>query len=254
MTTYQLQQAATPTITTEDATERLIDRLEAFFTREAARGMVTSRLLGLGTAVTAVFAALGYVLFGPGEQYEFFRDIGPVTALSVSMTFSIGFIGLLIARRETPEGLRRWLNFWFLAGAGFILLSFDAPLDLHGHAGKFIATQTSIATDIGFNATSDAIIAVYLLVGLVVAAINWREMLRHPMVLAYIAIGGVFTAGTIGIDGFGEHSAWMWVLEEWVELLGLAWIVGAFALRLNATRPKVKRPQQSPWRPDVSPP
>lgn len=223
---------------------RLIDRLEAFFAREAARGAVPLRLTALGTAVTVFFAALGYAIFGAGEQYEFFRDIGPVTALSVSITFSVGFTGLLIARREQPEGLGRWLNLWFLAGAGFLLLSFDAPMDLHGRAGKLLATQTSFFTDLGFNATSDAIIAVYLLVGLVVAGLNWRELLRHPMVMAYLFVGGVFTVGTIGIDGFGAHSAWMWVLEEWVELLGLAWIAGAFALRLNATRPTAQMPRE----------
>jgi hypothetical protein len=38
----------------------------------------------------------------------------------------------------------------------------------------------------------------------------------------------------------------MWVLEEWVELLGLAWIVGAFALRLNATRPEDEAPASEP--------
>ncbi len=223
------------TASTPTAQPRLIDRLEAFFAREAARGGVSLRLIALGTAVTVFFAALGYAIFGAGKQYEFFRDIGPVTALSTSITFSVGFTGLLIARREAPEGIGRWLNFWFLAGAGFLLLTFDGPMDLHGRAGKLLATQTSFFTDLGFNATSDAIIAVYLLVGLVVAALNWREMLRHLLVMAYIFIGGIFTVGTIGIDGFGAHSAWMWVLEEWVEILGLAWIAGAFALRLNAT-------------------
>ena len=224
----------------------LIDRLEAFFIREARRGKVPLRLMALGTVVTAAFAALGYAIFGEGNQHQFFRDIGPVTALSELMILSVGFIGLLIARRQHPTGNARWLNFWFLAGAGFFLLTIDAPLDLHGRLGKLIATQTTIAEDIGFNATSDAILFVYLLTGLVISAVYWRELLRHPLVVMNLAIGGALVVTSMGIDSFAAHSSWMWVLEEWVELLGLAWIVGAFCIRLNRVPAAVKQPNRRP--------
>lgn len=213
-------------------------RLEAFATTEAARGNVALRLMGLGTLLAAVSAGVGYVVFGPSGQHQLFRDIGPVTGFSALMTLAVAYIGVLIARRETPSGgARRWVNFWFLAGAGFLLLTFDAPLDLHGKLGGLIETQTTVARDFGFNATSDAVLAVYMLSGLTVAAVYWREMVRHPRVLAHLVVGGAFIAATVGIDGFAAHTSWMWVFEEWVELLGLAWIVGAFAVRLNETRP-----------------
>lgn len=216
--------------------------LEAFFSREASRGLVAPRLMLAGAAITVTFAALGYVLFGAGNQHQFFRDIGPVTAFAVLMTFSVGYIGMLIAVREQPgTGPRRWLNFWFLAGAGFLLLTFDAPLDLHGRLGHFIDARATVAQDIGFHGSGDAILAVYMLTGLTVAAVYWREMLCHPRVMAYLFVGGLFIAGTIGIDGFAEHSSSMWVLEEGVELIGLAWIVGAFAIRLDAAAPRENR-------------
>jgi hypothetical protein len=196
----------------------------------------------LGSLVTAFFALLGYAVFGPGNQHQFFRDIGPVTALSTLQIFSIGYIGLLIAGRQRPGGgLSRWLNFWFLAGAGFLLLTFDSPLDLHGRAGHFIAGQTTVAEDLGFHATSDAILALYMGVGLTVAAVYWREILADRIVLAQLILGGLFIVASIGIDGFAPHSSWIWIAEEQVELLGLAAIVGAFAVRLNA----VQQPEQA---------
>jgi hypothetical protein len=218
--------------------------LEAFFGREASRGLVTLRLMLLGAAIAVAFAALGYALFGAGNQHQFFRDIGPVTAFAVLMTFAVGYIGMLIARREQPgAGPRRWLNFWFLSGAGFLLLTFDAPLDLHGRLGHFIDARATVAQDIGFHGSGDAILAVYMLTGMTVAAVYWREMLRHPRVMAHLFVGGLFIAGTIGIDGFAEHSSSMWVLEESVELIGLAWIVGAFAIRLEAAALREDRKQ-----------
>jgi len=225
------------------APERSGLRLEAFFSRQATRGSVATRLILLGVTISALFAALGYVIFGAGDQHQFFRDIGPVTAFAALQTFAVGYLGILIARREHPDdGLQRWLNFWFLAGAGFLLLTIDSPLDLHGRAGHFIDARTTLAQDIGFHGSGDAILALYMLAGLTVAAVYWREMLRHPRVMAYLAVGGFFIAATIGIDGFAAHTSWMWVIEEGIELVGLAWIVGAFALRLETTlRARVHR-------------
>lgn len=247
MTTLPLHQATHRRPALQAIKHRhLLDRLESFFVAEAQRGKVPLRLMAVGTAFTVVFAALGYAMFGADNQHQFFRDIGPVTGLSVAMTFSVSFVGLLIARRENPGGNARWLNFWFLAGAGFLLLTFDAPLDLHGRLGKLLATQTTIAQDAGFNATSDAVLFVYLLAGMAVTAFHWRQLLRHPLVVANLAIGGVFIVASMGIDSFGAHTSTMWVVEEWLELLGLAWVVGAFAIRLNRTQPVSRLPRPRP--------
>jgi hypothetical protein len=189
----------------------------------------------VGILVTVVFAALGYAVFGPDGQHQFFRDIGPVTAFAALETLAIGYAGMLIARGEQPNrSAWRWLNFWFLAGAGFLLLTLDAPLDLHGRLGHFLDARLTVAQDIGFHGTGDAILALYMVTGLTVAAVYWRELLRHPKVIAHLAVGGAFLAAAIRIDGFEAHTSQMWVLEEGVELMGLSWIVGAFALRLNA--------------------
>jgi hypothetical protein len=197
----------------------------------------------VGAVVTVVFAALGYAVFGPDGQHQLFRDIGPVTAFAALETLAIGYAGILIARREHPDpGARRWLNFWFLAGAGFLLLTLDAPLDLHGRLGHFLDARVTVAQDAGFHGTGDAILAVYMATGLTVAAVYWRELLRHPKVIAHLAIGSVFLVAAIRIDGFEAHTSQMWVLEEGVELMGLAWIVGAFALRLEAASGRTRPP------------
>src|SRR5690606_25097396 len=115
----------------------------------------------------------------------------------VAQTLLVGLVGLLIAAHEVPPGgVRRLLNFWFLAGVGFMILSFDAPLDLHGRIGEFIGNRTTIAEEIGFHRTSDAVLAAYMVTGLGVAAVYYRELLRHPRSLLQFAAGAAFVAGT----------------------------------------------------------
>jgi hypothetical protein len=76
--------------------------------------------------------------------------------------------------------------------------------------------------------------------------VYWRELLRHPLVVANLAVGGAFIVASMGIDSFGAHTSTMWVLEEWIELLGLAWVVGAFAIRLNRVRAAIDLPKPRP--------
>lgn len=210
---------------------RAVDRGIA---RQAVRGDVALRLIVLGTAVAASSAAFGYVVFGPGEQHQLFRDLGPVSFYVVAQTLLVGLLGLLVAKHEVPRGsVQRLANFWFLAGVGFLLLSFDAPLDLHGRFGEIIGNRTTIAEDIGFHRTSDAILAAYMVAGLGVAAIYAGELLRHPRALLHFAAGAGFIGATIVVDGFAGHGSWMWVFEETLEVFAAACFVGAFASRLQ---------------------
>ncbi|MCC7363566.1 MAG: hypothetical protein IT303_04270 [Dehalococcoidia bacterium] len=214
--------------------ERPGDRLRRYATAEAARGNVAVRAALFGTAFSAVSALVGVAIFGFDGAHQLFRDIGPVTALSVVGILAVGYLGLLIAAAEAPAGgIRRLTNFWALAGAGFLVLSLDAPLDLHGRLGGAIQSQTALAQDLGFHQTSDAVLAVYMLAGLAVAAVYWREVLRYPVVLAHLIAGVFLMGGTVAIDGFGAHSSLTWVLEETVELWAIAAFVGGFAVRLG---------------------
>lgn len=213
---------------------RVAGAIERVIAREAVRGDVAIRLIVLGAVVSAASAAFGYIVFGPGEQHQLFRDLGPVSFYVVAQTLLVGLVGLLIAAREVPAGgVRRLLNFWFLAGVGFMILSFDAPLDLHGRIGEFIGNRTTVAEEIGFHRTSDAVLAAYMVTGLGVAAVYYRELLRHPRSLLQFAAGAAFVAGTIVVDGFAAHGSWMWVFEETLEVFAAACFVGAFATRLQ---------------------
>lgn len=213
---------------------RALNAIDRVVKREAIRGDVALRLMGLGGAVATVSAAFGYIVFGPGEQHQLFRDLGPLSFYVVAQTLLVGLLGLLIATHEVPSGgVRRLLNFWFLAGLGFLVLSFDAPLDLHGRTGGFIGNYTTVAEDIGFHRTSDAILAVYMVAGLGIAAVYHRELLRHPRSLVQFAAGAAFVAGSIAVDGFAAHGSWMWVFEETLEVFAAACFVGAFATRLQ---------------------
>ncbi|MCK9520821.1 MAG: hypothetical protein M0R74_17630 [Dehalococcoidia bacterium] len=211
-----------------------VQTLERGVTGEALRGNIAVRLWVLGGVVAAVSAGIGYIVFGPGEQHQLFRDLGPVSFFVVAQTLLVGLLGLLIAAHEAPASkVGRATNFWFLAGVGFLLLSFDAPLDLHGRLGEVIGNQTTIAEEIGFHRTSDAILAVYMVAGLAVATVYAGELLRHRRALLYFAAGAAFIGGTIVVDGFAAQGSWMWVFEETLEVFAAACFVGAFASRLQ---------------------
>ena len=214
----------------------LVERVRVFLTQEVSRGSVALHFAALGTGLSLVSALIGLAIWGPDGAHQLFRDFGPLTFLAAAGVLSIGLIGLMVARREGRDGLGKWLNFWFIAGAGFIFLAVDGPFDLHGHIGGWIQQQTTFFQDIGFHQTSDALLAVYMGVGLVVAAVYWREILRHPVVLAYLGVGVLLLGVTIGIDGFAPHTSLMWVIEETVEIWGVAALVGGFAKRLQIAR------------------
>ena len=172
--------------------------------REASKGYLALRLIAVAFALCATAAIGSLLVLGEGNEHQMFRDLGAVTFVAVGGMVAVGLLGLQVARIEAPN--RRLLNFWFLAGIGFLLLSLDSPLNLHGWLGEQVSNYTMIAEDIGFNRTSDAIVALYLLTGMVVAAIYYKEILRHPVVLAHFGAAAGFMFCTVAIDGFMGHG------------------------------------------------
>lgn len=190
------------------------------------------RLFLLAGIVSVGSAVIGYLVFGEGEQHQLFRDVGPVSLYSVAQTLLVAALGLLIALRESRHrDFRDLNNFWFLAGLGFLFLSIDGPLDLHGKVGGWVTDATGAEHPLGFHRVSDFIIALYMVAGLVVAAAHYREITAYPRVLQCFFTAAVFVATMVVIDGFAEQTPTVWVIEETIKLFAGVFFIAAFMER-----------------------
>lgn len=209
---------------------RLWDPLGAWALRVAALRFLVGRLIAFDLVLSAALAGSGYLLFGPGQQHQLFRDLGPGSWLSVFHISFVGLLGVLIARR-TGGARQRWNNFWLLSGVGFLLLSLDAPFDLHGKIGSVVEQIGPFEHPLGFHRASDAVLGVYFLAGAAVVMLQYRQLLATPAAFLRFVLGGAFAVGTIAVDGFGPDGSWTSVFEETLELVAGAWLVGAYAAR-----------------------
>jgi hypothetical protein len=219
--------------------------------RELARSRdLTLKLLAIGAVMVAFSVGIGRATFGAGEEHQLFRDFGPVTFLSSAFLAVGGTMGLL-AWRNTRAGTGRpfYGDLWAAWGTGFIVLAVMQPLDLHGRAGGLIAMVTGVEHPLGFNATSDAIIAVYGLTGIAVTALLAKQMIEQPLATLRFAAAVPAVGLMIAVDGFLGHSAFMWVFEESVELVAASFFVAGFA---EAYRRSTKEAERDAWREPVA--
>jgi hypothetical protein len=209
-----------------------MERLERFADWLTAIPNLLGKLLLIATLLSLVSALIGLAIFGWGDHHQLFRDAGPIQLWSLLQTLTVAILGLLIARRNAHYGDWRDANsFWLLAGLGFLWLTIDAPLDLHGKIGGALAEATGSDGVLGFHRWSDFILFVYMVAGLVLSAIYWRDWLPLPGVRVYFLAGSVLIALTIVIDGFVDQTSTVWVIEETLKLYGGAFFVATFAMR-----------------------
>lgn len=219
----------------------LVDRLEACAVRLTAPRFLVGRLIAFDVLLSALLAGAGYLLLGPGQQHQLFRDLGPGSLFSVLQIAVVGLLGVLIARRSGGTW-PRWNSFWLLSGVGFLFLSLDAPFDLHGKVGGLIQVFTPLEHPLGFHRVSDAVLGVYFLAGATVVILGYRQLMASPVAFLHFSVGAAFVAGTIAVDGFGPGGSWSSVIEETLELMAGAWLVGAYAARLREVATSATKP------------
>lgn len=212
-----------------------IDRLWPVATRCAVRlaevPRLTVRLLGASALLAIVCVAFGWVALGAGHQHELFRDLGPASLVTSLIVLSTAALGLLIARSEGGHDWRDVNNFWFLSGLGFLYLSVDGPLDLHGKIGEGLAGLSGVSTLPGIHRTSDAVLVAYAALGLAVVGLHWREVIHCRTAAALLGAGAAATVLMLGIDASVTPTPWLVVIEESVELAGASFFLSAFAAR-----------------------
>ncbi len=229
---------------------RLLDSVEPTVREIARTPVLTPKLLAISAVVVAMAAGAGRAAMGSGEEHQLFRDFGPVTFVSSAFLITGGVMGVLAWRNTRANTGRRFYgDLWAAWGIGFIVLAVMQPLDLHGRAGGLIAMATGVEHPLGFNATSDAIIAVYGLAGIGITALFAKQMLESPAAIARFAMTVPAVGLMITIDGFLGHSAFMWVFEESVELVAASFFVAGFAQAFRQSIPVAEAVEPIPFQP-----
>lgn len=210
----------------------MMERLDRYADWLTAIPNLLGKLLLIATLLSLVSALIGLAIFGWGDQHQLFRDVGPIQLWSLLQTLTVAILGFLIARHSARYGdWRDFNNFWLLAGIGFLWLTIDAPLDLHGKIGGWLTDATGSDGALGFHRWSDLILFAYMVAGLLLAAIYWRDWLPFPELRVLFLAGAMLIGLTIVIDGFVDQTSTVWVIEETLKLYGGAFFVATFAKR-----------------------
>lgn len=209
-----------------------LDATEVEAARASAWRWSVPLLYGAVAAFGAANLAAGYLIFGSDGVHQPFRDLGPASFATSMITLACAGLGAVIARREAHGGYWRDVNnFWFLAAVGFLFLSIDAPLDIHGKIGLLIERQ--IGTPPAIDHWSDFVLVFYMAGGLALIACHWRELMRCPRALACLAAGALISAAMLAVDGGTAQRPWHQVAEESLELVAAATLLVAFLERFR---------------------
>ncbi len=127
-------------------------------------------------------------------------------------------IGLAIFARRTRE---RPALYWLVFASGMLYLAFDERFGFHERMGTAIEDHLFTAPFI--QDTDALVLASFALAGFAVTAVFRDEFLRHPPVLAMMALGVFFTCLAFGLDAFVFRDDPLNSLEEpseWLAALG----------------------------------
>jgi hypothetical protein len=216
---------------------RLLDWLDRGIDRIAFAPHAPALFVASLALINAVCVLIGLATWGQDGVHQLFRDLGPASFVTAALTLVCALFGALIARREATHHGHDWrdfTNYWFLAAIGFLYLSIDAPLDIHGKLGNAVERHAGVPPFI--NHWSDFVLVFYMAAGLLISALHWRELASHRRALALFLAGAAISAVMLLVDSSTAQRPWQQVLEESLELFAGALLVFAFRERFASTR------------------
>jgi hypothetical protein len=133
----------------------------------------------------------------------------------------------LAAGRTRLSGL-----FWAVYGTGMLYLAADEEFGLHERAGVALEHRGWAVS--ALHDTDGAVLAGIAACALAISAACYRELVRHPPVLAALLAGALLTALAFAVDDFGPGAGRWSLVEELAEWLAAGCLLAAAALRLRA--------------------
>jgi hypothetical protein len=132
------------------------------------------------------------------------------------------------------EQARRQAVFWLLMAVGLSALALDELGSLHERAARRLAGGLAEAP-LGLNHTDDLVLMVTAFAGGVVLASFAREAFRERAVASALAAAAVLLGAAVVIDGYAPVEGVAPVLEETLEIAGVAACVAAVWLRRRSS-------------------
>ncbi len=149
---------------------------------------------------------------------------------------------------------RRAMPFWLGASGGLLYLAADERFSLHERAGRWLHAR-DVEAPPGLNHLDDAVLlSVVGLAGAWVLVFG-REVLVSRQFAALLGLAAVVSAAALAIDALAPVDGWAPRIEEPVELLGQCLLLVAFAARwLEMRRPALSATAAAPEAPALGAP
>ena len=201
----------------------LLARADALAVAGAQRPLrVLVLLLALNAVLIPLFAGAGWAM---GDQAFFFREGAPGTIYSFVLL-------LAIAAAARAVYLRDGAAFWRLSAIVFAVFAVDEITQAGMFLSEWLGGTFGMGPASGFN-DLDSVLLTLLFAGCgLVLASRAAVLLKHPLTLALLVVGGMLGVASQGLDSFVKPTVWEFVAEETFKLTAEPFFIAAFLAAL----------------------
>lgn len=193
---------------------------------------VFAAVVALNLGLAGCFVAAGLLV---GDQALLFRELAPATLLSFGELLLIAAIAHAAHRLSAP-GEPAWHSFWGLAAGVFLVFAFDEITQSLIFLGDLLEDVFALAPSGGFRDLEGVLLTLLFAASALLLMTRARVLLRHPLALTLLVLGGIVGAVSQGLDSFAPGTRWEFVAEETLKLGAEALLLGGFLVALAGLR------------------
>jgi hypothetical protein len=215
------------------ALARVVEHFEGLAVELSARPLtVCAGVVGLNLGLAACFVGAGSLA---GDEALLFRELAPATLLSFAELLLIA-AAAHAAHRVAAPGRRVWGSFWGLAAAIFLVFAFDEITQSLIFLSAVLEDAFALAPRGGFHDLEAVLLSLLFAGSALVLLPRSRALLRHPVAVTLILLGGLLGVASQSLDSFAPATRSEFVAEETLKLGAEALLLGGFLVALDRLR------------------
>ena len=212
---------------------RIADGAERLAVERSEYALATLAVVaGMNLALAALFTGAGVLA---GDQALLFRELAPGTLLSFAELLLIAAAARAAHRLEAP-GMPVWRSFWGLAAGVFVVFAIDEITQALIFLSAGLEEAFELGPRGGFNDLEAVLLTLLVVASALVLLPRAWVLVRHPLALILLLLGGAIGAGSQALDSFATPTRWEFVAEETLKLQAEALLLGGFLLALHGLR------------------
>jgi hypothetical protein len=208
----------------------LVARADAMAVGAARRPLrVLALVLVADAALAATFLGAGVLL---GDRALFFRELTAGTVLSFVQLLAVAATARAAYLRAVPA-TPWYLSFWGLSAAVFLVFAFDEITQSAIFLADVLEGVFGLGPASGFNDLEAVLLTLMFLTAALVLLPRAGVLLRHPVALGLLAVGGLFGVASQSLDSVAAGTSWEFVAEEVLKLGAGAFLLGGYLAALQ---------------------